>query len=285
MDGEYQILGETMEEIDKVIDDVVVRRPIILLSDRGHGKSTSLQTIIHRLKEKHNKIIVKVFDISLAWYHKAPVKWRQRITLESLMNEDYLNIPDCVYELGSLDKDVRRWFVSTIMNQDYKSRYDLGIDDFKALKDLPVIIYVLEEANTYFGSFSLRKNDGESKILNDFISVGRNLGLSAFMVVTAEVGELSPSLRRRSTRLIGRIINDYDLRNLNRKADNLGKTCSSLPRFHWIYFNGSVSETFRIYDEVESVPVDFAKETVESIVEVEPEKKKRGFWDWMLGRP
>lgn len=243
--------------IDLIIEDVQ-RRPIIILSDRGHGKSTSLMTIIQELKKKHPKIIVKVFDISQAWYHKAPVKYRQRITFEKLMSVNFLNLDDCVYEIGSLSKELRRMFVSLIIKQDYQVRYEMGIKyGIKSVGQLPIILYLFEEANCYFGSYSLRKNDEFSEILNDFVSVGRNYGLNAFMVVTAETGELSPSLRRRSTRLIGQVSNDYDMRALNRKSKGLGNKALDMPRFHWIYYNGQVSEPFRILDLVENVPKDF----------------------------
>ena len=243
--------------IDLIIEDVQ-RRPIIILSDRGHGKSTSLMTIVQELKKKYPKIIIKIFDISQAWYHKAPVQHRQRITFEKMVKVDFLNLDDCVYEIGSLTKEVRRMFVSLIIKQDYQVRYEMGIKyGIKSVGQLPIILYLFEEANCYFGSYSLRKNDEFSQVLNDFVSVGRNYGLNAFMVVTAETGELSPSLRRRSTRLIGQVSNDYDMRALNRKSKGLGNKALEMPRFHWVYYNGRVSEVFRIHDTVENVPEDF----------------------------
>ena len=244
--------------IDTIIEDVL-RRPIILLSDRGHGKSTSLMTIVQELKKKHPRIIVKVFDISQAWYHRAPLAHRQRITPEKLMRVDFHNREDCVYEIGSLPSDFRRVFVSLIVNQDYKVRYEMGLRyGMDAVKKLPIIIYIFEEANCYFGSYSLRKNDEYTMVLNDFVSVGRNYGLGAFMVVTAEMGELSPSLRRRSTRIVGQVSNDYDMRSLNRKSKGLGKKALKMPRFHWVYFNGEESKPFRIRDEVDAIPKDYA---------------------------
>jgi len=243
--------------INQIISDVL-DAPIILVSKRGHGKSTSLMTIIDELKQNSPNIIVKTFDISQVWYHKAPVKYRQRVTVPLIQMNGIANIGDCVYEIGSLSKDVRRRFVAWIISQDYRLRYELGLRSGKeAIEILPKIIYILEEANTYFGSYSLRKNDDYTATLNDFISVGRNYGLSAFLVVTAEVGELSPSLRRRSTRLIGRIVNDYDMRMLNRKMKALGDAANRMPKYHWIYYNGEASKPFRIRDEVKTVPTDF----------------------------
>lgn len=264
--------------IDDIIEDVQ-RRPIILLSDRGHGKSTSLMTIVQRLKERHPKIIVKVFDISQAWYHRAPLEHRQRITPDNLFKVNFKNLGDCVYEIGSLPKDFRRVFAGLIVNQDYQVRYQMGIRyGIEAVKKLPLIVYIFEEANCYFDSYSLRKNDDYSPVLNDFISVGRNYGLCGFLVVTAEMGELSPSLRRRSTRIIGQVSNDYDMRNLNRKSKGLGNYALKMPQYHWIYFNGERSPLFRIRDEVSNVPTDVLIVQKTTPIEVKTDRTELNPW-------
>jgi len=293
---------DNQDPIEQIIDNVL-SKPVILLSARGHGKSTSLMTVIKRLKEKHPKIVVKVFDVSQVWYHRAPLKYRQRIINDK--SAFWENIDDCIYEIGSLSDEDRRLLVGLVVMQDYFSRYDLKLKKGEEyIKTLPQIIYVFEEANTYFDSYSLRKKEKYTPAFRDFVSVGRNYGLSAFLVVTAEIGELSPGLRRRSTRLIGQIVNDYDLRMLNRKVKQLGSSfkeraiklildkskneelafeeldkeirglgdlCSRLPRFHWIYYSGPISEIFRIRDEVTNIPQDY-----EVKVEVaEPQKRQR----------
>jgi len=277
------------DPIEQIIDNVL-SKPVILLSARGHGKSTSLMTVIKRLKEKHPNIIIKVFDVSQVWYHRAPLKHRQRIINDR--SALWENISDCIYEIGSLSDEDRRLLVGIVVMQDYFLRYDLKLKKGEEyIKTLPPIIYVFEEANTYFDSYSLRKKEKYTPAFRDFVSVGRNYGLSAFLVVTAEIGELSPGLRRRSTRLIGQIVNDYDLRMLNRKVKQLGSAfkeraiklildkskkeeqltfeeldkeirglgdlCSRLPRFHWIYYSSPISEIFRIRDEVTNIPKDY----------------------------
>ena len=241
--------------IDQIIEDSY-KVLIILNSEAGHGKSTSLKTIIAELKRKNPETIVKVFDISLSWYSCAPLQHRQQITIEKFLRVDFHNLGDCVYEIGSLPKELRRWFVGIIVKQDHAIRYamvekyGLGVMD-----NLPPIIYVFEEANRYFDSYSLRKDDDWSSALNDFVSVGRNFKMRGFLVVTAEQGELSPSFRRRTTgRLLGRVLNEYDLTHICKGRTHMKDVLRKIPPYHWIYYRGGFSDSFRINDTVSNVP-------------------------------
>lgn len=256
--------------IDKVLDDLK-RTHLIVNAEAGHGKSTSVKTIIKRLKEQEPKVIVKIFDVSLAWWHKAPVGHRQKITvqimIELLKNNRVLfeNVGDCIYELGELDDDLRRFFIATIINQDYTSRRAVKEkygDD--AIKHLPRVIYVFEESDLYFQSRYLNSKESSARVLSEFVKTGRNFGLRGVCIVTAATGELGTKLRRRSKHLIGKIISDSDYRVYNRmkkwKTENgrvgLGDLALRTERFNWLYYNGKVTEPFRIRDEVENVPED-----------------------------
>jgi hypothetical protein len=269
--------------IDQIIEDCF-RVPIILNSEAGHGKSTSLKTIISDLKRKHPETIVKVFDISLSWYGRAPLQYRQKITTEKFLKVDFRNLDDCVYEIGSLPKDLRRVFVALIVKQDHAVRYAMveqyGLD---AIKKVPPIIYVFEEANTYFDSYSLRKNDDWSSALSDFVSVGRNFRMRGFLVVTAEQGELSPGFRRRATgRLLGRVLNEYDLTQICKGRIHMKDKLRKVPPYHWIYYHGSFSNMFRINDTVRDVPKTYAPPT-KSVPPVVVESSKRGVSPWVVG--
>jgi len=241
----------------------------------GHGKSSSLRTIIAELKRREPEIILKIFDISQAWYHCAPVEFRQRVTPQTLAQGVITNLGDCVYEMGSLDKEGKRAFVASIIDMDYRTRYDIGLDQgIDAVKKLPFIIYVFEEASCYFDSWSItmRQNDPWSPILYNFVMVGRNYGLRSFMVVSSEQGELCPKMRRRSTRLLGRVESKEDLANYRGKSKWLGEVVKSIPKYHFVYWNGAGFGPFRIRDLVKSAPADF----IQVGEETEPVEKKKG---------
>jgi len=269
------------EFIEAIIKDIHSVH-IILNSVNGHGKSSSLRTIIAELKRRDPEITLKIFDISQAWFHCAPVKFRQRVTPQTLAQGIITNLGDCVYEMGSLLKEQKRAFVASIIDMDYRTRYDIGLDQgIDAVKKLPFIIYVFEEASCYFDSWSItmRQNDPWSPILYNFVMVGRNYGLRSFMVVSSEQGELCPKMRRRSTRLLGRVESKEDLANYRGKSKWLGEVVKSIPKYNFVYWNGAGFGPFRIRDLVKSAPVDY----VSVVAEVAPVEQKRGAW-WYLSR-
>lgn len=278
-----------MNEIDVIVCDLR-KTHLIVNSEAGHGKTTLVKNVIRELKEVEPKTIVKVFDVSERWSDTSPLPHRQMIgpqTLIDLFNgkPSFLNLPDCVYEMGSLDEDSRRYFVSKIIEQDYESRYaqaeKYGIS---SVDNLPRVIYVFEEADTYFDSTGLNTKRGytlllvghsgkyEIKVdnpagrLRDFIKVGRNFGLRGVCIVTACVGELGTKLRRRSKHLIGKIISDSDYREYNRmkkwkkdgKRFGLGDLARENPDYYWVYYNGKyLSEPFMIEDLVTEKPENY----------------------------
>ena len=258
--------------IEQVIDDLR-QTHVIVNAEAGHGKSSAVMTLVKRLKEDEPKTIVKVFDVSMVWYNKAPLKWRQKITyqiMEELIlkaNVLFGNIPDCVYEIGELDDDLKRFFVNLIIQQDYQVRYKMAeMYGIGAVKNLPRIVYVFEESDTFFDSTALRSTNKETKFIRSFIKVGRNFGLRGICVATAAVGELGTKFRRRSKHLIGKIISDSDYREYNRMSKyktpkgnpQLGELASNVERFHWIYYNGEISKPFYIPEEVSNSPQNYA---------------------------
>jgi len=276
--GDQPQAGVYSSTLDEIVGDIH-NVHIILNSVNGHGKTSSLRTIIKHLKKSEPGIIIKIFDISQAWFHRAPVEHRQRVTAATLNRGAVVNEGDTVYEMGSLTKDQRRAFVASVIKLDYQTRYETGLRfGIDAIKGLPFIIYVFEEASCYFDSWSItmRKNDPWSSILYDFVMVGRNYKLRAFLVVSSEQGELCPKIRRRSTRLLGRIESKEDLSYYRGKDPRLAEVVKSMEKYHFIYWNGNGFGPFRIKDLVKSVPVDYVLPFVdeEKVEEVRPP----GYW-------
>ena len=245
----------------EAITDDIIQVLIQLVSERGHGKSTSLRTIVDYCKKKHPELVFQIFDLSQSWWHCAPVEHRQHVTVENLNANRIQNIADCVYEIGSLSQEDRRAFVGTVVKQHWDQRYRLKMENPDELKKLPWVIFVFEESNIYFGSYSLRTNDEFTPIFQDFVSVGRNYKLGAFLVCTAEVGEMSPSLRRRSRKIYGRVESESDLSKIRRRDKNREVKVSDLvmtmPRFHFIYDGDRVYGPTKIPDIVTKTPTDY----------------------------
>jgi len=265
-------------EFETMANDILSLH-FVLIAKREHGKSTSLKTFIKFVKQKYgDKIIIKIFDVSQSWFHCAPVGFRQYITMAVLESGQFVNAPDCVYEMGELEKDFRRGFVGEIIRMDYQKRQQVKkLGGEAAIKALPLILYVLEEANTYFDSNSLIRKDAYATILNDFVSVGRNYGLGGVLVVTRMKGELAPGIRERCNLLIGRISGDGELRSLSNSTNKeIKEIVKSIKKFHWIYWNGERLGPFRVRDLVSSVPT-YLKPKIEVQAEI-PKKPLSRAW-------
>lgn len=237
---------------DKIAEDMK-QTLLLLLSERGHGKSSSLKTIVKYVRENHPEICFKVLDVSLSWYNNSPIQWRQYVTRQALQQSRITNLTDCVYEMGELTPEERRAFAATLIQNDFQRAREA----VKQGTETPWIIYIVEEANTMFGSYSFRRNDPYSAILQDFVSIGRNFNLGAILVSTAEIGELAPSIRRRRRIIYGRIESPSDLNQAKRYSKSLAETVKNQPRYHFTYQN----RTERIKDTVKHTPTDYITET------------------------
>ena len=257
-------------EFEVLLKDIQAKH-MVLVAERKHGKSTSLKTFIQFVKERlGNQVVIKVFDVSQSWYHCAPLRFRQYLTPQTL---PAININDCVFEMGRLLRDDRRALVGNILTMDYGDRQDIKHQGGEsAIKAEPLILYVFEEANTYFDSQSLNRKDDYSTILGDFVSVGRNYGLGGVLVVTRMKGELAPGIRERCNKLFGRITGSGELQSLQYETNKeIKEVVKSVARFHWVYWNGEGLGPFRIPDLVKNVPQDYVQ--VVDVLESTPQKK------------
>ena len=261
-------------EFEVLIKEIQAKH-LVLVAERKHGKSTSLKTFIEYVKRAlGDGVLIKVFDVSQSWFHCAPVEHRQYV----MPGSRPVNVGDCVFEMGELSKDGRRAFVGSVLSLDYHERQRLKrVGGEAAIAGLPMVLYVFEEANTYFDSSSLIRKDAYATVLNDFVSVGRNYGLGGVLVVTRMVGELAPGIRERSNLLLGRIMGAGELRSLSGLTNKAFMiTARAVERFHWVYWNGEGLGPFRIRDLVKSAPVDFELPREEGAAVEEP--RPRGYW-------
>jgi hypothetical protein len=265
---------ENHEFYDKIAEDV--KKVLIqFVSEAGHGKSSSLRTIIQYCQTKHPDLKFVIFDVSQAWFHCAPVAYRQLVTRERIAQGKISNEYDTVYEMGSLSEVERRMFVGQVLKQHYRQRYQAKLDE--KLDQYPTVIFVFEEANVYFGSYALRRNDEYTQVFQDFVSVGRNYKMRGFLVATAEQGEIAPSLRRRSRRIYGRLESQGDINRIKKKDKELAHYLSTeIPRYHFVYYADKAYGPVRVPDLVTHEPEDF--ERIREEPERQGDKFDLGWW-------
>ncbi len=274
----------TLEEFYEQISEDIKQTHIQFIAEAGSGKTSSLRTILQYCKDKNKDIVFKIFDISVAWWHKAPCQHRQEVTPQNLATLP--NLEDCVYDIGLLDEIQQRYFVARIVQEDYLNRYFIEKNHPERLKEMPNIVYVFEECNIYFDSSSINRKDMPGDIFTKFLSVGRNFKLRGFLVATAEIGEVSTRIRRRSRKIYGKLISDSDLAGVKRKDKTWVAKLENMPKYNFVYNVGrKFYGPFRIPDSVTHTPVDFVvkfnpHDAVPMVVE--PEKVNKWKW-WFYG--
>ena len=270
----------TLEEFYEQISEDIKQTHIQFIAEAGSGKTSSLRTILQYCKDKNKDIVFKIFDISVAWWHKAPCEHRQEVTQDNLATLP--NLEDCVYDIGLLDEIQQRYFVARIVQEDYLNRYFIEKNHPERLKKMTNIVYIFEECNIYFDSSSINRKDMPGDIFTKFLSVGRNFKLRGFLVATAEIGEVSTRIRRRSRKIYGKLISDSDLAGVKRKDKTWVEKLENMPKYNFVYNVGrKFYGPFRIPDSVTHVPVDFVvKFNPHDVVPmvVEPEKVSKLKW-------
>ena len=178
-----------------------------------------------------------------------PPLHQELVTLDKIMKGQVANLDNCVYELGSMSKQQRRAFIGEIMLSDYTKRYESKLKG--ELDSYPLMLYVFEEADVIFGSYSMRTNDQYSPVFQQYVSVGRNYGMRGFLISTAEQGEVAPSLRRRTRKIYGRVISKADISSTKKQGVLVDLTKTE--QYHFTYQH----HTQRIPDTCNNTPTDY----------------------------
>lgn len=254
----------TQEVIDRIIDDLDTT-PLLFVGEKGSGKSSSMKTLLLRALARKN-IILKIFDTSLNWYRISPTKHRISVTD---LSEKIPNLEDCTYDIKLLSEDDRIAFVSSVVKADTKERYDFimsHIDDEANMWDnLPMIIYVFEEADSYLSTNTLNSGKKEFGSMRDLMKDGRNYRQNVISIATSLV-EVDISVRKRSNILLSRMIGNSELNVLKNRTNDIVKQLSkTLPKYNFIYFNRD-GETlpFNIKDECQNKPINYQIEEMEA---------------------
>ena len=257
---------------------------IQLISEAGHGKTNAMRTVVEYVKEHQPDIEFVILDVSQAWYENAPVKYRQLVTREKIENYsvDY-TVTDCVYEMGELSDVEKRLFVGLLVKYHYEKRYKAKLRG--ELEKEKYLVFVFEESNIYFGSYSFRRNDEYSGVFQNFVSVGRNYRMRGFLIATAEAGEMAPSLRRRSRKIYGRVESEDDLRVVRRKYKDVAEYLKGSPKYTFVYISDKPYGPVKTLPSGVHTPVDYEVKVVRAFnhydavpMEVKPQPVSKLRW-------
>jgi len=216
----------------RIVDDLQLKA-LVVGGEAGHGKTTLVKTLADTAMRQG--CIVKVFDISLAWWHDSPVE--QRMVAQDWGSPP--NTDNVVYDMATITSQNRRNLVSRIIYEDWTRRYNMILDDEDYVKKVPRILYVFEEANCFFDSSSLNRKDWSAQVFYDFISTRRNYGMDCIIVTTRISGEISPKIRNRCNYLLARLIGSEERNYLSKAASKeVVERAIALPPYKFVYYGG-----------------------------------------------
>lgn len=227
-------LAPQQEAYDRICSDL--RTSLLhLVSEAGHGKSNFIKSIVFYAKShpKYSDLQFVVVDPSISWWDNSPLEHRQRVNRQTIRQGVISNEYDTCYFVGELNEAERRAFVGELLGQHQRQRTRAALDG--TLDQFPTLVLILEEADTYLSSYSLRAKDQYASILQDFVSISRNLLIRGIFISTGSVGSLAPGARRRARKIYGCVINEGDLN----EARRIGNTIDlrTILRFSFSYNN------------------------------------------------
>ena len=256
-----------------IIDDLS-RKALVVAGEAGHGKSSIVKSIVDVAKRRG--YMVKVFDLSLAWWHNSPLSYR-------VAARDWgspVNQGDTVYDMASMTSQDRRNLVSRMIYEDWQPRYEGLLDDENYVNKIPRGLMVFEEGNTYFDSSSLNRKDWSAQVFHDFISTRRNYNLDAILVTTRVQGEVSPKIRNRCNYLLAKLMGQEERSYITKATSKeIVERSLSLPRYKFLYYGSEpILKPFGVEYKQFPSPSD-----VPSWVPPQPVKPvKRGMWSRLL---
>ncbi len=178
-------------------------KPLLIVASPQWGKTVVAKRLVDMLKVSQGiNVSVRVFDPSLRWWAGSPMMFRQYIDDSALASGGWRNLSDCVYELGGLNSDSRKAFISTIIGAEYRARYLKVKDDSSNLDRLVFDVAIIEEAQS-----TLERLGGLSTAIRDWVSIGANLRMRGILI-THRPAELDTKLVERCNLLIGGVDGD-----------------------------------------------------------------------------
>jgi len=224
---------KTLEELSKLIEDVLDYGDLLLIANKGIGKTNALMVLASEFAKLPNTRLIIFEDFPkwcLEWseipflvIHDSDV----RETNHVMNGEDYFLVHErdyCILRGSEIKQalkqnknlifvseiqDIERqaFFIFSIVQHFYRKAY---MRAFKNIEKIERVIFVIEESQNVFDSSTISK-----KIFNrlrKIFSVARNLDLH-FVLCSQRLQDLNTKIRGRTRLLLGCVsLDDYELK-------------------------------------------------------------------------
>ena len=238
---EITLGNENTKALQTIIQDLTAK-PLLIIGGREAGKTCIAKFLLDLTKQSYKNIKVRAYDNSLAWYHSAPLMYKEDIDPIYLQSRHTI-YEDCLYEIGKLDKDQRRNFISEVIKNEYDQRFEIVRSAPENLSKLPWGLSVIEECQSLLDKY---KTLGSS--IHDWVSVGRNFKMTA-MFCTQRAAEVDTTVVERCSILAGYCEGDNNLKKIrnatNREFWEIVKA-TPFRSYYFSYWNGSIFKNIKV---------------------------------------
>jgi hypothetical protein len=238
---EITLGNENTKALQTIIKDLSAK-PLLIIGGREAGKTIITKYLLDLAKQSYDNIKVRVYDNSVAWYHSAPLMYKQDVDPTFLQTRQTI-YEDCLYEIGKLDKDQRRQFIASIIKNEYDQRYEVVKADPGNLSRLNWSLSVIEECQSLLDKY---KTLGSS--IHDWVSVGRNFKMTA-MLCTQRAAEVDTTIVERCSILAGYCEGDNNLQKIRRATNKeFHEIVKATPfrSYYFSYWNGSIFTNIKV---------------------------------------
>jgi len=221
------------EEIKLLIDDVLAYGDLLLIANKGIGKTNSLMVLAQAFRKLENtKVIIfedfpkfcLEFDaIPFMVIHDSDVQESSHVidvedyfirherdyqVNRGYAIEEFLETnKSCIFTMEISDIERSAFFIYSVVNYYYRKAY---LRKFKGYEKTERVIFIIEESQNVFDSSTISK-----KIFNrlrKIFSVARNLDLH-FVLASQRLQDLNTKIRGRTRLLLGRVsLDDFELK-------------------------------------------------------------------------
>lgn len=239
----FQQFYEKTEDFEKklnvIIAKVLVQGQLMVVANKQMGKTNSvmhlIRTLMQRKEHAENKFKTLIFDLPLIWRFRF-----DRIPYVDISEVTYLPIVrDLLIDIPYTDSVMTRNTIVDIMREDFVRKRKLKI---KFDGENPFInIYVVEEMQDVWGTYSLNGNVGRSAL--KIFAECANMGM-VIIGVTQRLADVSTKvIGRAKYLLIGSLQEDNDLKKVKRFASQeVSDKVKTLKRGEFLFWDRTNKE-------------------------------------------
>ena len=282
------------KNVEAIVKDILDYGDMLLISEKGHGKTEALKTLASRFRAQPNTRVI-VFEDFPKWineYEPIPfMRIRDKDVIETEHTIDVENYflrhersftvkrgsaikealnenKDLIFLMQTESIEKTAFFIYSVVRYFYRKHY---LRAYKGYSKFERVVFIVEESQNCFDSSIISK-----KIFNKLrkiFSVARNLGLH-FILASQRMQDLNTKIRARTRLMLGRIsLDDYELkiRRLLRHS-KYRKDILHFDRGIWLYVATDTEFQMPLLSQQKYKPYEIMKPQKK-----QPQPQKEGF--------